>query len=187
MKGPVILIQIFLIMILSAGVVRAGDSVDCAYRAKKDKGIKEYRNCGNIVDGKVSLSKEHLERMDFDSHGLASVFLQGQHYYVKPDGSMLPVVAFDNWADDYSEGLVRSAVDGKIAFYDQSFRQIIAPRYDWAAPFRDGRALVCTGCKAQPPDDDGHVLITGGTWGYINRKGEEIVPVRHTREEAERL
>ncbi len=192
MKGSAIRTMIFLIMIISAGAVSAGDSVDCAYRAKTDKrdrpaSIMEYKNCGNIVNGKVSLSEKHLQRIDFDSHWLAAVFVQGRHYYVKRDGSMLPVVTFDNWADDYSEGLVRSAVDGKIAFYDRSFRQIVAPRYDWAAPFKDGRALVCKGCKAEPPDDNGHVPITGGTWGYINRKGEEIVPVQHTREEADRL
>jgi hypothetical protein len=122
--------------------------------------------------------------MNYDRHGLATVFIQGQHYYVKSNGSMLPVVPFGNRADDYSEGLVRSVVEGKIAFYDRSFKQIIAPKYDCTAPFKNGRALVCTG---YPRMRKAMFRFIGGAWGYINKKGEETVPVRHTRKEAEQM
>lgn len=181
-----------LVIILSAGLVAADESIDCVYRAKGSKAdqpgsTKEYKSCGTKAQGKVRLSKKHLRRVHYDSYGLATVFAQGQYYYVKPDGSMLPVVGCDNWADDYSEGLVRSAVDGKIAYFDRTFKQIIAPKYDWAAPFKNGRALVCSGCRTEIPDKEGHTVITGGVWGYINKKGQETIPVRYERKEAERM
>ena len=111
----------------------------------------------------------------------------GLHYHVKPDGSMLPVVTFDNWADYYSEGLTRSVVNGKIAYYDRDFRQVVVPQYDWGWPFINDRALVCKGCTIQPQDEDGHQRVTGGLWGYINKKGEEIIPIKFTQSEAGRM
>ena len=124
--------------------------------------------------------------MDFDRHGLATVLVDGRHYYVKRDGTMLQVVTSDNWADDFSQGLVRSREKGKVSYHDRRFRRIIAPVYDWGFPFRNGRALVCRGCTVQQPDAEGHSAVTDGVWGYIDMKGSEVVPVVYTREEAER-
>lgn len=181
-----------LLIVMVAGFAWPAQSVDCVYRAKNGKAdrsgpVREYKNCGICVGGRVTLSRQYLGRLHYDNDGLATVFVQGQHYYVKRNGSMLPVVAYDKWADDYSEGLVRSAVEGKIAFYDRGFKQIILPRYDWAAPFAEGRALVCIGCKDEPPDEEGHTPLAGGTWGYIDKKGEEVIPLSHTRKEAEQM
>lgn len=183
---------ICLLMLFSWSMVAyCGEPVDCVYCAKHTKAnpnpeLKDYKNCGEITAGKISLTKEHLAQMDFDKHRLATILVQGKHYYVKPDGSMLQVVTFDNWADDYSEGLVRSMVDGRVAYYNRAFKQVIAPKYDWGGPFIKGRALVCKGCTVQPPDEDGHTSYTGGTWGYIDKKGHEVIPVRFTRSEADR-
>lgn len=178
------------VMILWAGIVWAGNTLDCVYRPKGTKTNRqtstgEYRNCATNVRGRVVLSREHLRRIAYDRYGLGTVFVEGRHYYVKANGSMLPVVALDNWADDYSEGLVRSAVNGRIAFYTRGFKQAIAPKYEWASPFKNGRSLVCIGCKTENPDEEGHRAIKGGKWGYINSKGRETVPVRYSREEAE--
>jgi hypothetical protein len=48
--------------------------------------------------------------------------------------------------DDYAAGLTRSVVSGRVAYYDQNFRKVIAPRYDWNWHFHKGRALVCADC-----------------------------------------
>ncbi len=167
-----------------------GDPFDCSYCAHRSKAdpapsVKEYKDCGTMADGQVVISKKHLKLMAFDDYGLATIFAKGQHFYVKRNGSVLAVITFDNWADDYSEGLVRSRVDGKITYHDRSFKQVIAPKYDWGFPFRNGVALVCNGCKLGMPDGEGHTSVIGGVWGSIDRKGREVVPVRFTREEAE--
>ena len=69
-----------------------------------------------------------------------------------------------------------------IAYYDEDFELVIAPGYDWAWPFQDGRALVCKGC-ALTPVEDGHKALEGGKWGYINKEGKEVVPVKYTAAE----
>jgi hypothetical protein len=117
---------------------------------------------------------------------VATLFVSGQNYYIKPNGALLPVIAYDNGADSFSEGLTRSRIGGRIAFFDTNFKQLIPPKYDWAWPFEAGRALVCLGCIAGPPDNDNHITISGGKWGYINREGVEVVPVMYSKEEVQR-
>ena len=84
----------------------------------------------------------------------------------------------------FSEGLTRSLVGGKIAYFDSSFHQVISPKYDWGSPFEAGRALVCIACKPSKPDDDGHFSVDGGAWEFIDRSGKEVVRVKLTRAEA---
>jgi hypothetical protein len=152
--------------------------------AKNSSEVREYKDCGKLSAGRITLAKNFLKQLNFDKHGLAAIFTQEQYYYVRKDGSVLAVVAFDNWADDYQEGLVRSFTGGKIAYFDRNFKQVIGPTYDWGQPFKDGRALVCRGCTLQAPDADGHQGFSGGVWGYINKDGEEIVPVKYQQNEA---
>jgi hypothetical protein len=175
-----------------AATAYGGEPFDCSYCAAGTKSdpepaVQEYRDCGSMEGGRVVLSKTHLKKMVFDRHGLATVLVKGQHYYVKRDGLVLAVITVDNWADDFAGGLVRSRVGGKIAYYDRGFRQVIAPRYDWGLPFKNGRALVCRGCTLEEQDSEGHSRITGGTWGCIDKQGHEVVPVRLPREEAEKI
>jgi hypothetical protein len=175
--------------LLLSNAAYAEEGVDCWYCARRTETnpnpeIERHENCTVIIKGEPIFKKEHLNRISFDDHDLASTLIGDQHYYIRANGRMLPVVTFDNWADDFSEGLTRSLVNGKIAYYDRHFNQVIGPKYDWGWPFENGRALVCKGCKIQPPDEYGHTPVTGGFWGYINQKGEEIVPVRFSRREA---
>jgi hypothetical protein len=191
MNKQLICIFIILETALSLSLQRAafsGESLNCIYSPKlnnkNSSEVLEYKNCGVFHAGKVTLSKNFSKRLNFDKHGLSVILAREQYYYVGKDGTMLPVIAFDNWADDYQEGLVRSLIDGKIAYYDRSFKQIIGPMYDWGQPFKDGRAMVCRGCVMQAPDADGHQSLSGGEWGYINKDGEEIIPVKYQQNEA---
>lgn len=164
---------------LACRVALAGEMLECTYAGKKPGAeIESHADCARRDAGTIAIPKKHLQRMAYDSRRLASVRIDAQHYYVKPDGRLLPVLTHDNWADAFSAGLVRSQVGGKIAYYDANFKQVIAPRYDWAWPFRNGRAQVCRGCMQGSRDGDGHTEIVGGLWGYIDRKGIEVVPVR---------
>jgi hypothetical protein len=158
---------------------------ECAYVSNEPGAELEPRGrCATVSASGVSLSPEHLRSQLFSDDGLASLLIGAQHYYVSRAGALLPVIPHDNWADDFSEGLVRSQVGGKIAFFNKEFAQVIEPRYDWAWPFQNGRALVCVGCVVGAPDENGHREVTEGRWGYINNRGTEIVPVRFTREQA---
>ena len=129
------------------------------------------------------MSKVALSKMVFSPDGLAQAFIDRSWYYIKRDGSTLPVITYDNGADYFAEGLVRSRVDGKTAYFDTQFKQTIPPKYDWAWPFEHGKALVCIGCVEAAPDGPEHRMVVGGRWGYIDHQGHEIVSVTHSREE----
>lgn len=132
----------------------------------------------------LQISGKHLAQMSYTTKGLATALIQGRWYYVKPNGDLLQVITFDNGADYFSEGLTRSQVHGKVAYFDAKFREVILPRYDWGWPFETGRALVCIGCITSKPDDDGHYSVDGGRWGFIDKSGKTLVPVTLTRAQA---
>lgn len=159
--------------------------LDCVYVAAEPQAdIEPHSDCAALIDQKPRISPAHLHRMSFDRNGLAAAFVDTSWYYMKPGGESLAVITYDNFADEFSEGLVRSLVDGKIAYYDASFAEVIPPKYDWAWPFENGRALVCRECSLDPPDLDGHRAVVGGLWGYIDHEGNEVVPVTLSRKEA---
>lgn len=158
----------------------------CSYFVKDKEGVTDlghFDGCAFATrDGSYRLFDVHLRALTFDQDGLASLRIGDGHFYVKPNGDLLSVVAHDNWADDFSEGLVRSLVNGKIGYFNDAFEQVIAPRYDWGWPFVNGRALVCKGCSAQLADAHEHWQVTGGLWGYIDSSGNEVVPVIHAKD-----
>ena len=68
--------------------------------------------------------------------------------------------------------------DGKVGFINTELDQIVAPVWDFAFPFEHGVAVVCTGCVPTPAlSGDEHRTMTGGKWGYIDKRGKVVVPV----------
>jgi len=137
---------------------------------------------GPSADGESHITPEQLAAIDFGSDDYASLWVDGEWYYVRPDGTSMPVIAWDNGPDPFSEGLARTRRDGKIGYFDESFEMVIPPKYDFGWPFEDGRARVCLGCGPEADPDgehaaDEHTAIVGGLWGYIDRDGVEVVPV----------
>jgi hypothetical protein len=96
------------------------------------------------------------------------------------------VPTFDNLADEFSGGLVRTVVDGKYGFADRQGRVVIKPAYDWASPFDHGSAQVCNHCREMcvmpgravelesMPDGCDHRIMQGGEWFKINKKGQIV-------------
>ena len=142
-----------------------------------------YGDCASYLNGSLKINSEQLTKIDFGPSGLAPFWAHKQMFYVKPSGKYLAVLSVDNGADDFREGLVRSLVDGKVAYFNKEFEQVIPPKYDWGWPFENGRALVCIGCVIDEPDKSGHRPLKGGLWGYINRSGTQVVPLQHSQEE----
>jgi len=155
----------------------------CEFIASEPEGVDREANCAVRQNGRIEVSQASLSKMFFSADGLARAFIDHSWYYIKRDGSTLPVITYDNGADYFSEGLVRSRIDGKIAYFDAQFKQLIPPKYDWAWPFEHGKAVVCIGCVEAPRNDSEHRRVVGGRWGYIDHHGHEIVSVTHSREE----
>jgi len=119
----------------------------------------------------------------FGSSGLAPFWVSGQHFYVKANSDFLPVISYDNGADIFREDLVRTVIDGKISYFNSNLKMVVAPKYDWGWPFSNGKALVCLGCIIEKPDGNGHKPVTGGLWGYIDKAGKEVIPVKYKQNE----
>jgi hypothetical protein len=185
MQIPKSTVLFFLVAAYCDSAHAASDLLDCVYIENSPTAeIEAHRGCARRVNGRIHIQKNHLARMSFDADGLAWMIVSGQHYYVKRNGSVLPVITYDNGPDPFQEGLARSRVNGRIAYYDASFRQRIPPRFDWGFPFENGLAWVCRGCKKGPPDLDGHIAMLGGQWGCIDKAGHEVVPVSLSASEA---
>ncbi len=181
--------KIFLVALsLFASPLLAAEQEVCAYSAIKSSGNnspewEQHENCASYTNGQLTIDARHLSQINFDSSGLAPFWVQNQYFYIRKDGSFLPVVDYDNGADVFQEGLTRSLVDGKIAYFNPAFEMVIPPKYDWGWPFSEGRALVCSACAKQNPGESDHQSVSGGVWGYIDKQGIEVVPVRHSRAE----
>lgn len=80
--------------------------------------------------------------------------------------------AFDNGADEFSEGLARFVEGGKVGFVNRKGEKVIPARFDFATSFNYGIAGYCTGCTWQR--DGEHQFVAGGKNGYINYSGKEL-------------
>jgi WG repeat protein len=153
-----------------------------------------YSGSGTIINcilrdgnGNISISPEVLHDLQFDKHGLAVVREEDSRYlwlYVNRKGRVVisGVPTFDNWADEFSDGVVRTVVDGKYGFANRRGRIVIKPAYDWASRFDHSHAEVCNHCRemcAMPggavelqsaPGCD-HRIMVGGEWFQIDKKG----------------
>ena len=83
------------------------------------------------------------------------------------------VYLFDNGPDYPQDGRYRIRLDGKIGFADEETGAIVvAPVYDCAFPFKDGKASVGYGCKNE--SDGEHRWWSGGRWQMIDVLGKVV-------------
>lgn len=130
--------------------------------------------CRQVAPGMLQISKAALSRLEFDADGIAAVYASGQHYYLRRDGSQLPVISYDNGPDYFSEGVTRAVVDGRLGYYDIHLQPAFTARFDWGWPFENGVAEVCDGCRLGTPDSDGHTSLIGGERYRIDRNGQRL-------------
>lgn len=122
--------------------------------------------------GALFVAAQYLKELDFDRYGLAVVLSHQEGWmYVDRNGRVLitGVALMDNWADEFHDGLVRVVKNGKWGFANRRGRVVIAPIYDGAMNFENGRATVCRGCKSV--GDGEHDYFSGGNWYEIDTKG----------------
>ena len=115
------------------------------------------------------VNKNYLEQLDFKGEEVISVFKDNSFYYIRQDGKEIKTLSYDNGADPFSDGLARTKVNGKIGFFNSNLEIILKPIYDFAFPFHNGIAEICTGCKEK--QDGEHTMLDGGKWQKIDRNG----------------
>ncbi len=115
------------------------------------------------------ISDAYLKTLDFKDKEIITIFKDGAFYYVRKDGKAMKTLTYDNGADPFSDGLARTRINGKIGFFNRNLEIVLKPVYDFAFPFYNGIAEICTGCKEKQEGE--HSMLDGGKWQKINRDG----------------
>lgn len=174
MKTKFILISCFLFLFVGAPAPAFAQQLS-TFVHEKLLGYKDRR-------GRVVIPARFTMAGDFSKEGLAIVIDQEGWALINRKGLIVirtPFI-FDGGPDDFAEGLARFTAGGKFGFYDKTGRTIVRPQFDFALPFQEGAAAVCLGCrKTSTGKEDEHYFVTGGRWGFINRRSAVIIPLRY--------
>jgi len=177
-------------MVLCLLLAVSAEAAECTYASKVTTGNRQPEltaqgTCGEFVgQDEFRISPEHLSKLLFRD-GLAVVLVDDKAFYVARSGKAARVHVFENGADYFSEGLARTISQGKFGYIDRKLTIVIKPEYDFSFPFRNGKAIVCTGCVTVAEGE--HRAVKGGTWGMIDTAGAIVIPIRYTKEELERM
>jgi len=162
--------SVALLALLSLAAQGAAPGLPVPFEQDGKWGYRDVRG-GIAIPPRFELAKP------FSREGLAAVVDDQGWTYIDATGKLVirPYV-FDNGPDYFRENLARFTEAGKFGFFDRRGRVAIPPRFDFAAPFSDGLAAVCEGCKEVPQGE--HRAIQGGAWGFIDRSGALVIPAR---------
>ncbi|QYJ20948.1 hypothetical protein KYT87_25565 [Achromobacter sp. ES-001] len=179
------LTTLLLALLAAAPAAPAADPVSsyplqCLYAAKHEGGSLESQDhCARVDGDTLTFAAQALARMDFNADGLSPAYTHGSWRWVRPDGKSVAVVTYDNFADDFEDGLTRGPWSGGMAYYDAQLNRVITTPYDWVDRFEGGLAVVCQGCRKVPAAGGEHYYMAGGQWGAIDRQGRVVMPLRH--------
>lgn len=122
-----------------------------------------------LADG--TIHPRIARRLRYDKDGLAVVLTDEAYFYVNRKLKVRSTITFDNGADYFEQGLARTRQNNKIGFFDKSLKIVIPAAHTFVFPFENDRADACDGCITEMIDGGEHSIMTGGTWGWIDRKG----------------
>ena len=107
-----------------------------------------YKNASD----KIVIPAEYMRAEAFQNQ-IAFVADRQKWMIIDTKGKIVPITPFlieeNNMPDAFNEGLARLEKDGKIGYYDNTGKVVIAPQFTFAYPFEGGKAKVCTDCKKE--------------------------------------
>ena len=92
---------------------------------------------------------------------------EGWVYVDKDNRPILRPYIFDNGPDYFEEGLARFVENGKMGFHDEALNIIIPATYDFAFPFKNGKAKVGTNCTTQKHGE--HSSVYCEKWESVDK------------------
>ncbi|MFN0202777.1 MAG: WG repeat-containing protein [Bacteroidia bacterium] len=85
--------------------------------------------------------------------------------------ALYEVFIYDNGPDYAAEGLIRVVKEGKIGYANaKTYTLVIAPQFDCAYPFENGKAKVSTQCNTVK--DGEYSTWQSNAWQYVDKKGK---------------
>lgn len=180
---------LLLLLLLISGNVPASEVFECAYHSADTKDEIIEKHCLTVIpegqanrsDGDAWIADRVLSKSYYDEQGLSYVISRVGVFYVNRHGLARRTLRYDNGPDYFSNGLARTEHNNKIGYFDKNLTLVIKPQYDFGFPFKEGRAVVCIGCKKQKTGE--HSVVVDGKWGVIDVKGSIIVPINKSRDE----
>ncbi len=123
-----------------------------------------YLSC----DGEIAIEARFQFAYEFTDGGIAAVMDESGWYYISKSGEFVirPKI-YDNGPDYFSDGLSRYVEDGKYGYFDESGKIVIEATYEFAWPFKDGKAEV--GEECQFIKDGEHTLVECDARYYIDK------------------
>ena len=114
--------------------------------------------------GAYAISTQYLLASSF-AEGLASVcvhFTQNQFAFIDKTGKIVLPAQAGYYAGDFSEGLAKVKIAGKIGFIDQTGKLVIPAQFVDAEPFSNGMSVV----------------NIKGKYGFIDKTGKLVIPAK---------
>ncbi|WP_271784845.1 WG repeat-containing protein [Aquimarina algiphila] len=135
------------------------------------------------------------------SRGIASVKKEGKYGYIDKENNVVIPIIFDkikNYSSKHNNGSIITVIkDQKYGLYDVSGKEIVSPKYQFISRFNEGYAIFKENDKYGVLDFTGKIILppkyyslnnfyeglavyaqNSYTYGYINTKGEEVIPAR---------
>jgi len=166
----------FLILILYSPFA-VSNEIACRYLSKKEPELIERANCLTItkppaIAWDALISKYVALDAIYNKLNLAYLYSSEGIFYFQQNGKIMRTVMYDNGPDYFSDGLVRTIRDNKYGFMNEKLDIIVERKFDFAFPFKNGKAKVCMGCVKVY--DGEHSTYEGGTFYFINKFGQKI-------------
>ena len=133
--------------------------------------------------GSVVIAPRFRHAYEFSPEGVVAVIDDAGPAFVDTRGRVIArALLEDNGPDYFVGGFARIVESGKVGFIDASGRVVVRPRFDSAAPFCEGLAVVCEGCWRRPMGE--YAVYEGGRWGYVDTKGRVAIPLDYEAAES---
>jgi len=117
-----------------------------------------YLDC----DGAVAVPAIYRFAYEFNEGGIAAVADESGWYYIdRSNQFVIKPMLYDNGPDYFSDGLSRFVKDGKYGYFDEFGKIVIEAQYDFAWPFKNGKAQVGEDCQFVP--DGEHTAVKCST------------------------
>lgn len=119
---------------------------------------------------------------EWNSTGLIAVCLKGKIGYIDRTGKVIisPKYETKSYSLFSNDGLAMVSLNGKIGYINTKDEIIIPFKYDFASSFdKNGLACVNIGGKLTVDSENDTISILKGGWGCINKKGEEVIPLKY--------
>jgi uncharacterized caspase-like protein len=146
-----------------------------------DKGGRELRSLQYYWVGSFSEGLARVFQGESDGQAIGKV--RGKYGFINAEGREIVPPKYDR-VGDFSEGLAWVELGGKRGFIDKTGSEVIAPKYDAAQYYElASRGDVSSQYGEYHPAEDFTDGLAGvrlyGRYGFVDRSGKEIVPLKY--------